>query len=165
MLGVQSREDSCVRAQSCLTLCHALDSSPPGSSVHGILQVRILEWIGISFSRGSNPGLLLGRRILYHWATREEFIGLMYYSTYNSMIILISSRFSEYFLIAITNQLYSDDFLASYSCFLVSFKGKLKKTYFRITDLSDFSFLDLQIYTKMGCSLHHETLYVFLLGI
>lgn len=86
---------------------------------------------------------------------------LMYYSTYSSVIILIRSRFSEYFLIAITNQLYNGDFLASSSCFLVSFKGKLKKkTYFRTTllDLSDFSVLDLQIYTKMGCTLHHETL-------
>ena len=71
------------------------------------------------------------------------------------------------FSYCITNQLYNDDFLASSSCFLVSFKGKLKKTYFRITllDLPDFSFLNLQIYTKMGCSLHHETLYVLLLGI
>ena len=38
-------------AQSCLTLCHPMDCSPPGSSVHGILQARILEWVAISFSR------------------------------------------------------------------------------------------------------------------
>ena len=37
--------------QSCLTLCDPMDSSPPGSSVHGILQARILEWVAISFSR------------------------------------------------------------------------------------------------------------------
>ena len=36
--------------QSCLTLCDPLDCSPPGSSVHGILQARILEWVAISFS-------------------------------------------------------------------------------------------------------------------
>ena len=36
--------------QSCLTLCDPIDSSPPGSSVHGILQARILEWVAISFS-------------------------------------------------------------------------------------------------------------------
>ena len=41
-------------AQSCPTLCDPVDCSPPGSSVHGILQARILEWIGISFSRGSS---------------------------------------------------------------------------------------------------------------
>ena len=41
-------------AQSCPTLCDPMDSSPPGSSVHGILQARILEWIANSFSRGSS---------------------------------------------------------------------------------------------------------------
>ena len=40
-------------AQSCLTLCEPMDCSPPGSSIHGILQARILEWVAISFSRGS----------------------------------------------------------------------------------------------------------------
>ena len=41
-------------AQSCLTLCDPVDWSPPGSSVHGVLQARILEWVAISFSRGSS---------------------------------------------------------------------------------------------------------------
>ena len=43
----------CTRAkslQSCLTLCDPMDSSPPGSSVHGILEPRMLEWVAISFS-------------------------------------------------------------------------------------------------------------------
>ena len=40
--------------QVCLTLCYPMDSSPPGSSVHGILQASILEWIAIPFSRGSS---------------------------------------------------------------------------------------------------------------
>ena len=54
------------------TLCDPMDYSPPGSSVHGILQARILEWVAIPFSKGifptqgSNPGLLLCRQILYH---------------------------------------------------------------------------------------------------
>ena len=39
--------------QSCLTLYNPMDCSPPGSPVHGILQARILEWVAISFSRGS----------------------------------------------------------------------------------------------------------------
>ena len=37
-------------AQSCPTLCNPMDCSPPGSSLHGILQTRILEWVAISFS-------------------------------------------------------------------------------------------------------------------
>ena len=41
-------------SQSCLTLCDPKDCSPPGSSTHGILQARILEWVAISFSRGSS---------------------------------------------------------------------------------------------------------------
>ena len=40
-------------AQSCLTLGNPMDCGPPGSSVHEILQARILEWVTISFSRGS----------------------------------------------------------------------------------------------------------------
>ena len=41
-------------AQSCPTLCDRVDCSPPGSSIHGILQARILEWVAISFCRGSS---------------------------------------------------------------------------------------------------------------
>ena len=44
----------CKSLQSCLTLCYPMDCSPPGFSVHGILQARILEWVAISFSRGSS---------------------------------------------------------------------------------------------------------------
>ena len=67
-------------AQSCLTLCDSMDCSPPGSSTHEIFQARILEWVAISFSRRySWPRdqthvswiSLLGRWILYHWATWE----------------------------------------------------------------------------------------------
>ena len=44
----------CMCAQSCLTLCDSVDCSPPGSSVHGILQARILDWVAMSCSRGSS---------------------------------------------------------------------------------------------------------------
>ena len=44
-------------AQLCLILCDPTDCSLPGSSVHGTLQVRILEWVTVPFSRGSSqPG-------------------------------------------------------------------------------------------------------------
>ena len=65
--------------QSCPTLCDPMDCSLPGSSLHGILQARVLEWVAISFSRGSSrprdwtqvshiPG-----RCFNLWATREAF--------------------------------------------------------------------------------------------
>ena len=64
-------------AQSCPTLCDPVDCSPPGSSVHRILQARILEWVAISFSRGSSQlrdwtrvSCMAGRCFLL-WATRE----------------------------------------------------------------------------------------------
>ena len=40
--------------QLCLTLCDPTDCSLPGSSVHGIFQARVLEWVAISFSKGSS---------------------------------------------------------------------------------------------------------------
>ena len=45
---------TCMRPQSCPTFCDHMDHSLPGSSVHGVLQVRILEWVAISYSRGSS---------------------------------------------------------------------------------------------------------------
>ena len=64
-------------ALSCPTLCNPLDCSPPGSSVHGIFQARILEWVTISFSRRSSwlrdwtqVSCIVGRCFTV-WATRE----------------------------------------------------------------------------------------------
>ena len=57
-------------AQSCPILCNSMGFSPPGPSVRGILQKRILEWVAISFSWSSRPRDLTQvqhcRRILYH---------------------------------------------------------------------------------------------------
>ena len=61
--------------QLCLTLCDPVDGSPPGSLVPGILQARTLEWVAISFSRGSSQPRdrthvsyvsCIGRWVLYH---------------------------------------------------------------------------------------------------
>ena len=50
--------NACSVAQWCLTLCDPMGCSLPGSSVHGISQARILEWMAISFSRGfPDPGI------------------------------------------------------------------------------------------------------------
>jgi len=42
---------TCSVTQSCLTLCNPMDYNPPGFSVRGILQARILEWVAISYSK------------------------------------------------------------------------------------------------------------------
>ena len=65
--------------QSCLTLCNPkeyMDCSPPGSSAHGILQARVLEWVAIPSSRGSFRGRdrncissvsCIGKLVVYHY--------------------------------------------------------------------------------------------------
>ena len=73
-------------AQSCLTLCDPMDCSLPGSSVHGIFQAIVLEWIAISFSKGSSQprdqtqvSRIVDRRFTV-WATRA--VG---FSTYTEL--------------------------------------------------------------------------------
>ena len=75
-VSLESESESEV-AQSYPTLCDPVDCSPPGSSIHGILQARILEWVAISFSMGSSwprdwtqVSRIAGRRFNL-WATRE----------------------------------------------------------------------------------------------
>ena len=67
----------CVCSQSFLTLCNPMGYRSPGSSIHGIISARILEWVAISSSRGSysprdqSQVSFFGRWILYHLATGE----------------------------------------------------------------------------------------------
>ena len=65
-------------AQSCPTLCDPMDCSPPGSSIHGTLQARVLEWVAIAFSRRcSQPrdwtqvSRIVGRHFTV-WASNSE---------------------------------------------------------------------------------------------
>ena len=90
--GWRSREErdsqsSLLSLLSCSVMSNSFDPkdcSPPGSSVCGISQVRILERVAISFSRGSSrtqdrTGIsCIGRWILYHWVTREAQINLLW---------------------------------------------------------------------------------------
>ena len=75
--------------QSCSTFCNPMDCSPPGSSVHGIVQATILEWVAISFSRGSSwPRdrtcvFCIDRQILYPLAT----VVLLQYHIYSMYVI------------------------------------------------------------------------------
>ena len=67
----------CLVAQSCLTLCDPMSCSPPDSSVHGILQTRILEWVAMPSSRGSSQPRdrtqvsCIAGGLPTVWATRE----------------------------------------------------------------------------------------------
>ena len=70
-------------AQSCPTLCDPMDCSPPGSSIHGIFQARVLEWVAISFSRRSSQprnwtrvSRIVGRRSTI-WATAAAAANLL----------------------------------------------------------------------------------------
>ena len=74
---VYSIEKRVLVTPSCPTLYDPRDCSPGGSSVHGILQAWILQWVAISFSRGSSPprdqtrvSWIIGR-FMTIWATRE----------------------------------------------------------------------------------------------
>ena len=71
----------CVCPQFCLTMCNPMDYSPLGSSVYGIFRTRILEWVAISYSRGScRPRdwthisciSCVGRWVIYHWGATWE---------------------------------------------------------------------------------------------
>ena len=74
--------------QSCLTLCNPTDYKPPGSSVHGILQARILEWVAMPFPGGSSwprdqiRVYHIAGRFFTIWATKEapyfRWTGLIY---------------------------------------------------------------------------------------
>ena len=85
----------CVHAkllQSCPSLCYSVDCSPPGSSVYGIVQARILKWVALPSSRGSSwpkdwtcvsyvSGI--GRQVLYHYTTWDA---QSYFGTFSKTI-------------------------------------------------------------------------------
>ena len=85
--GYRVNLHACSVARLCLTLCNPTDWGPPGSSVHGISQARVLDWVchfllqGIFPTQGSNLcllRLLLGTWILYHcatWEVHKQWIG------------------------------------------------------------------------------------------
>ena len=73
--------------QSCLSLCNPVNCSPRGSFIYGISQARILEWVAISYSRGSSQHRdwtcvswvsCIGWKILYHWTTWEATLFYLY---------------------------------------------------------------------------------------
>ena len=93
VLGIPSKRKKCflklwcvaLVTQWCPTLCDPMDCNPPGSYVHEIFQARILEWVAISFSRGSSQPRdrtwvsCTAGKVLTDWATREAHITHIYH--------------------------------------------------------------------------------------
>ena len=87
--------------QSCLTLCNPMDCSLPSSSVHGIFQAIVLEWIAISFSReiifptqGSNLGLPHCRETLYRLSHQGNSLILILIKQVHSASLIYSVKIS-----------------------------------------------------------------------
>ena len=85
-------------AQSCPTLFNPMDSSLPGSSVHGIFQARVLEWVAISFSRGSSQprdrtwvSYIADRRFII-WVTYLKVIIFLIQLSFNKKYFKIKNR-------------------------------------------------------------------------
>ena len=94
----------CLAAQSCPILCDPMDCSWPGSSVHGMLQARILGWVAIPFSRGSSwprtqtQVSCIASGFFTIWATREYFIykKMPFAVTWMDLEIIILSQTDKY---------------------------------------------------------------------
>ena len=74
--------------QSCLTLCNAMDCISPGSSVHGILQARIMEWVAIPFSRGK--GFLIPILIPVHFPINFLLGVFSHFSSFHVFVCLFN---------------------------------------------------------------------------
>ena len=81
-IGLKNMKIKVLAAQLCPTFCDPIDCSLPGSSVHGIFQARVLEWVAFPFSRGSSRPrdqtqvYWIAGRFFTIWVTRATDIGL-----------------------------------------------------------------------------------------
>ena len=143
-------------SQSCLTLCDPMDYSPPGSSVHRVLQARILQWLAMPFSRRSSWPLgriwvsCIAGRFFTIWATKEPLF--LVWVTLNSFFSLTfplhtwtaSNSFCLW-------DLYQSDHFLSFPLLLTWSKPKLPcQSYFNsfLTGVSASTFTSLQFILK-----------------
>ena len=101
-IGLQQDDcpsSACVCVQSCPTLCDPIDYSPPGPSVHGILQARILEWVAMPSCRGSSQPRdgtsvscisCIAGRFFTHWATWETPLKSLHEILYFQVLVALS---------------------------------------------------------------------------
>ena len=101
-------------AQSCPTLCGPMDCNPPGSSVYGIFQARILEWMAMPSSRAFSQFRdqthvsyvsCIGRRVVYHWqhlgspvilSTSSKSVLMWIFVRQNFLVLVCLTRFLQY---------------------------------------------------------------------
>ena len=144
--------------QYCLTLCDPADCSPPGSSVHGNLQTRILEWVshsfhqGIFMTQGSNPSLPHCRQILYHWAIREAPINFLHLNVKHLLPAFLTLLFTNTIFYDIIADLldFLSSSLASSKLHFLSFPAFSEETY--LINLGRVKFIILSI-SRISCAL------------
>ena len=118
----------CLVPKSCLLrpFCDPVDCSPPGSSVHRISQVRILECVAISFSRGSSQPKnqtcfsCIDKWILYHWATGEA-QPLIYFYTYLVSCNVYPFVYIYFYILLIKSLLYGFESEYLFMCINLDF--------------------------------------------
>ena len=82
--------------------CNPMDYSPPGASVDGVSQARILKWVAVAFSRGSSQPRdrtcmsCIGRRILYHWTTSKAHMNVLGTLHVNEKGLEVSEHGTQY---------------------------------------------------------------------
>ena len=84
----------CLVTQLCLTLCNTMDCSLPGSSVHGILQVRRLEWVAMPFTRGSFQAR--------DWARISYITGRFFTTLYVAQLLLCCNVVKHFWPLTLT---------------------------------------------------------------
>ena len=122
--------------QSCPTLCDPMDCSPPGSSVHEIVQARILEWVAIPSSRGSSQSRdqihvsyvsCIGRQVLYH----QCYLG--------NLLELKKRNIPKYFILSVA--MVNGQILPFYNVSNYSYKCSLSTDFFVSSKFSCYAFI------------------------
>ena len=140
-------------AQLCLTLCNPMDCSMPSSSVCGTSQARILEWVAISFSRGSfwprdqTRVSYVGRQILYHLSISVRICDLSLKKCF--------FFFSKYPLGAKSKNLLWDRCRSSHLLCFLCFKSRML-LFFWVTQTCFPGFIDRPHLTPLNVALHER---------
>ena len=135
---------ACQVLQTCPTLCDPVDCSPPGSSVHGIPQVRILEWVALLSSRGllcsprgdhPNPGIKLMSLCLLHcrW--------ILYPLSYLISPYMIWDHFYKLYSSHLQDKIWKDSQKSIYGAFFSEVRNFLKYTFKKLLGFLLFNML------------------------